>query len=474
VLVGGLFASPPAGAGEPILSVRVLDQETGREIPDPQCALVDPARRVVRATFPGRAYRGDVTPRAGDALLVYRRGYDLARVALDPSERAVTARLRRARTCVVHVAPGSHPPLRVDVFAQLPSAWRNSPIKDTYHAMLEPEGRLEVAVPAGLQPFVVVDPEEHHCLWPRAFWIEAGGTYVVKIESPRLLEVWRDGDLPRFRTGGVRIYADLLWTPPFQPARIDAWRSAVYTGLWLGMAFRAAGETMPVLPDAPFHFFAQLDDQPVYRHVSRRDDVLDLRRPFTTKVVAHRPLVNGRPVPAGTVLAPGRLDLYTVTELWDQYLVVKCCYCTAPADEDEWPEVRLPPSEWLTIWHEDHGLAHVAWRENCTPKGRTHPGRLTVTVPEGFSATGYVSAYPTWKGTGEWRLAPVKKLLRRRLDGRRSVRFPGLRPAHYGLDIQVTLTEAATGRVVELQQMREISVTERDLSPTHRISEAGK
>jgi hypothetical protein len=240
------------------------------------------------------------------------------------------------------------------------------------------------------------------------------------------------------------------------------------------MVFRTAGETMPVLPDAPFHFFANLDGRPVYRYVSRSDDVLDLRRPFLSKVVARRPLVNGQPVPTGTVLAPGRLDLYTVLEVWNQRLNVKCCYRTSRADEDEWPEVRLPPSEWLTIWHEDHGLAHVAWRQGCTPKGRTYPGRLTVTAPEGFSATGYVSAYPTWKGTGEWRLAPVEEYLRRRFEGRRRVRFPGLRPAHYGLDLHVRLTEAATGRVVEVQEMREISVTEKDLAPTYRLSASGK
>ncbi|MHC4163244.1 MAG: hypothetical protein ACYSUM_14035, partial [Planctomycetota bacterium] len=179
--MGGLFASPPAGAGEPILSVRVLDQETGREIPDPQCALVDPARRVVRATFPGRVYRGGVTPRVGDALLVYGRGYDLARLALDPSERAVTARLRRARTCSVRVAPEGYAGMRVAVSVQL-RAWRTSPIKDSYRAALQADGRLEVPVPAGLQPFVVVDPEEHHCLWPRAFWIQAGGAYDVNVE----------------------------------------------------------------------------------------------------------------------------------------------------------------------------------------------------------------------------------------------------------------------------------------------------
>jgi hypothetical protein len=473
VLVGGLFASSPAGAGEPILSVRVLDQETGREISDPQCALIDPAHRIARAIFTGGAYRGDVTPRAGDELLIYRRGYDLVRLAIDPSERALTARLRRARTCKVRVGPGDHAGLPVAVVVKL-KAWQTSPILDSYRVALQADSRLQVPASAGLQPFVVVGPGEDHCLWPRAFWIQAGGAYDVTVELPRLLEVRRDGNQPPYVRGRVRIFADLAWTPPLEPARIDAWRNTVYDGYWLDRAFQDAGEFLPVLPDAPFHFFAELDGRPVYRYVSRRDEVLDLRRPFTTKLLSRRPLVDGRPVTAGTLIAPGRLDMFTILELRDARLRAYCCYHISRADESEWPEVRLPPSEWLTIWHADHGLAHVAWRKCGAPKGSTYPGRLTVTAPEGFRATGFVSVLPTWKGTGEWRLTRVEEYSRRWFNGRRGIVFPGLRPAHYALDIQVTLTEVATGRAVQLQQMREISVTAKDLSPTCRLSEGRK
>jgi hypothetical protein len=468
VLVGGLFASSPAGAGEPILSVRVLDQETGQVIPDPKCALVDPSRRIVRASFEGLVYRGGVMPRAGDALFVYRRGYDLARLALEPGERSVTARLRRARTCAVRSPPGDYEPIRVAVSLQK-HGWERPPIQDTYRTELPAGGRLEVPVAAGLQPFVVmVGDEEVHCAWPKAFWIRAGGEYDVNVESPRRLEVRRDGKLPPIRITGVAIFPDLLWNPPFEPDRIDAWRSATFVPGWLTREFQAGGESMRVLPDAPSHLFARLDRQPVYRYVSRKGKVLDLRRPFGTKLVARRPLVDGCPVPAGTVLAPGRLDMYTVMELWNQRSV-RCCYRTERADEEAWPEVSLPPSKWLTIWHEDLGLAHAAWRRGCAPKGRLYPGQFTVTVPEGFSATGYVAAYPTWKGAGEWKFTAVASHLRRRLEGRRSVRFPGLRPGHYGYDLEATLTEAATGRVVKLEQKREISITEEDLAPVYRL-----
>ena len=462
--MGGLLWGSPAGAGEPILTIRVLDQETGRELSDPQCALVDPVRRVARAKFRGWTYSGDVTPRAGDELFVYRRGYDLARVALDPSERTVTARLRRARTCVVRVGSGDHPGMELAVVTAL-KAWQPSPILDEHRVALPADGRLEVPVPEGLQPFIVVLDGEH-CAWPKAFWVQAGGAYDVTVESPRLLRVLRDAQPPRVGTS-VETYLDLLWDPPFERARVDAWRNmAAFESGWLAEAFRKAGEFMSVLPDAPFHLFVVLDNRPVYRYVSRRDEVLDLRRPFRTKVVAHRPIVDGRPVPPGTVLAPGRLDRYAVSDLTSPSGSGRFHHRTA--DVAVWPEIRLPPSEWLTIWHPDHGLAHVAWREGRTPRGRTYPGRLTVTAPEGFRATGYVLAYPTWPG--EWRVTPVTARLRRDFGGSRSISFPGMRPAHYGLDIQVTLTEVVTGRVAHLQQLREITVTEKDLSPTYRLS----
>lgn len=442
--MGGLLASPPAGAGEPIPSVRVLDEETGQEL--------EP-----------RGLR-----RSGDVLLVYCRGYDLRRVALEPAAGAVTVRLRRARTCTVRLPAGDYAPVPVTVAMEMPAS-QPSPLRDRYEVALEAGGRLEVAVPAGARSFVVVRDGSHYCAWPRAFWLEAGGEYEVHIELPRQLRLRRDGSLPRVRTAGVAILADLLWTPRCEPARVDAWRAATVGGAWLAGEFRAAGASMRVLPNVPFHFFAVLDGQPVYRYVRRGDEVLDLRRPFETRAVARRPLVDGRPVPAGTLLAPGRLDMYAVQELWDQRAMARCAYRTRRADEEEWPEVRLPPSPWLTIWHEDFGLAHAAWRRGATPTGRTYPGQFTVTVPEGVTATGYVAACPTWKGTGEWSFTPVEAYLRRRFEGRRSVRFPGLRPGPYAFDLGVTLTEIATGRTVRLQQAREISVTEENLSPVYRL-----
>jgi hypothetical protein len=268
----------------------------------------------------------------------------------------------------------------------------------------------------------------------------------------------------------VETYLDLLWEPPFQRARVDAWRStAAFRSGWLGKAFREAGEFLPVLPDAPFHLFAQLDDRPVYRYVSRRDEVLDLRRPFRSKVVAQRPVCDGRPVPPGTVLAPGRLDRFAVSQLASQSSwSVRFFHRTTDGDAAEWQAIHLPPSEWLTVWHPDHGLAHMAWREGETPTGRTYPGRLTVAAPEGFVAAGYVLAHPTWRGVSYH--TPITARLKRHFEDRRSIVFRGMRPARYGLHVQVTLTDVATGRVVDLEHFDEISITEKDLSPTYRLS----
>ncbi|MHC4666961.1 MAG: hypothetical protein ACYTFD_01025 [Planctomycetota bacterium] len=468
-LAGGL-CGPPAGAAEPTLAVQVLDHGTGRAIPDPQCALVEPAGRTVRARFTGATYQGSAAPRAGDELFVYRRGYDLARVLLAEGQRTATARLRPARdgVLVLRNRREGDPEIAVAVVTKMPRDWGETPVRDSYRSALR-DGRLTLPIARGLRTFVVLAPDRRHVVWPPLFTVTGGETYEVTLDRPRRIRVERDWEALPVYAGRLAFLPDILWKPPLAATRIDAWR--LYTGQisWLEADLVAGRAYLDVLPNAPFHFFGHLEGRPVYRYVGRGDDVLDLRRPFPLKAVTARPVVDRAPVPAGTVIAPGRLDLLTVTNLWsERHRLEGCLFRTAPRAQG-WPDVRLAPADWLTIWHEDLGLAHVRWEEGQPPAGTTYPGRLTVTLPAGFTATGYVSAYPVWKGTGQLRSVPSEELLRRHFDGRRELRFPGLRPAQYGLCIRVVLTERRTGRTFPLQHRLEVPVTLPHLSATYRI-----
>ena len=84
-------------------------------------------------------------------------------------------------------------------------------------------------------------------------------------------------------------------------------------------------------------------------------------------------------------------------------------------EDEPWPEVLLPGSIWLTAWHPEEGLAHFEWSPDGRTEGMRHRGLVSFAAPEGWTATGYVSLYPVWKGAGGVRTTPPDTNLRRRL-----------------------------------------------------------
>ena len=463
-VAGGLCTAPLARAGEPALTVRVSDSVSGDALPHLQCSLIEPARKLVRARFRGAIYRGAEKPRAGDELWIYHRGHDLKRVRLLAGQREVeTTLVPTAERC--RIVLRGKPAASIHVYFQSPRAYQPRPVDDEFPAVVGADG-LELPVPRGVRTFAVVN-DDQRLIWPRAFSLVAGAVHELTIDPPRRLAVRHDSEPKRFNA--FRGLPDLLWTPPGPAARVDAWRLDV-TLSWPAPTLDV--DAVSVSPDAPFHLFARAGKDALYRYVRRRDAFLDLRSPFPSKIVARRPIVNGVSVAPDTILAPGRLDLLAVSQVSDRASNLEGCFHLV--QDEEWPVVRLPAADWLTAWSPARGLAHLRWEKGATPVGAAYPGELTVMLPDGCTATGHVSVYPDWKGTDEWRQVPRDALLRRRFDGRRSIRFRGLRPAHYGISIQIALTEERTGRATDLSQMRAIDVTLKKLTPVYRVSTRGR
>ena len=262
-------------------------------------------------------------------------------------------------------------------------------ILDDYEVVTRGSG-LVIPMPRGMTVSPLVTPEKG-ILWPMFVPAPRGRPHVVRYDPPREVAVL----LPEGRAPGdvlsIECFEDHSWTPEVDPLRIDAWRGS-FRARWV-----PDGRVLDVVPPVPFHCLVQFRECFVYRYVAEKDASIDLRKPFGSKRVHGRPLVDGSPVPEGTVLLPGRIDLATLEILADPGMPYRVHRAGSPAEP--WADVCLPAADWLTAWHPKSGLAHLEWRDLQAPEGRTYPGVILVTAPPGFAVEGTVSAYPVWKGT---------------------------------------------------------------------------
>jgi hypothetical protein len=450
------------------LGVRAIDPQSGAAMTQIECGLVDPATRSVYARFKESRYRGDRTPRPGDILYVYRRGYDLAQVALTPdTTRTVEVRMKRATSRFVLRIQGAGDEglaLTVRAVVRVQGLGRDGPVRASWTSEVRGD---QAALPLGrgIVANLLVETEEG-ILWPHSFHVEPGREYVVHHDRPHALRVRLDENTwldPAY----LECLPDLLWRPGVDPRRVDAWRWRLNRPGWLEGKLPRESGSLPLVPDVPFHLFARIGNWPVYRFVGLGSDEIDLRGPHRLKRVEGRPIVDGEPAPAGARIAPGRLDAYAINAL--QHL--EGCSLELSGAGKGWGKVLLPAAEWLTIWHAAFGLAHLEWSAREIPEGKVHPGLVLVTLPTGHVAEGYVSLFPVWKGAGTVRTVPPDAPLRKRFGSKiQRLRFPGLPPGLYGMDTQVELKEVKTGRVTTISRMGQIEVKSDQPTAVYRLS----
>jgi len=449
-----------AHAGEPRLQVYAVDADTGETLSDIRCALVA-GTGTVRASFDGAQYDGDAAPGDGDVLQVYRRGHDLATAPLAAGQREVTVRLAPARDACRVVLRGPHAErvgFKVVILSRVQGEPGADGLRDGYERT--GTGALDVPLPRGMATSLFCSSDQG-TLWPLALRPAPGETCEVRLETPRVVAL-RGAD----RLRSSECLPDFAWDPGrVPPERIDAWLSALNRPAWLGNQLARHPDRLRVDPPVPFHLFAVTPDGPLYRYAGPAVDTLDLTGPRTRRVDA-RPVVDGAPVPAGTVLAPGRLDLLTVASLPDLPFLAGCCEVLGNPGE-EWPGVALPAADWLTAWHRDRGLAHLRW--DATPKGRTFPGRVTMKVPRGFEASGTMSLFPLWKGTGAVHTTPPDRRLRWDFTGTAPLVVRGLAPGRYGMLLQVTLHPQGGGEPRPITRRYEFDVTADAPAPSYRL-----
>jgi hypothetical protein len=385
----------------------------------------------VYARFDGPDYRGAAEIRAGDALLVYARGHDVARVPLTDGCRSAQVALAPAtRKCVIDLQGAGEEDLR---FQLVWSLHVGSAIRDHYR--LEARGRrVECLVPRGAR--VVVTVEGRGLLaWPRR-------APVAKYVRIHLERAWRptlriDVAGRALRSTEVEFFPDLLIPPPGPAARTDAWKAAVNRAWWGRDTALHDGRPLAILPPVPLHAVATVNGRTVLRRFEPRGESLDLRRIPAPRELRALPLVDGAPPPAGTAILPGRLDVATVTAFLD--IRRSHPHLAAIVAGGQPQRILLAPSDWLTVWHVEHGLAHLRWR--AEPAGKRYPGTMVVRAPRGWTLEGSIAAYPVWRGTGTIKTVPPDTHLKRVCDGVAMLCFRGLRPGWHAFDIHVDLVK---------------------------------
>lgn len=425
------------------LTLKVTDSATGRPVTDGvQCGIVRGGE--VHARFEGLSHAGAVA--AGDRLYVYRRGYDLFATTLAAGAGAVDVALVPCRDACTVVVADPAVRLRVIVVRDIHGFPKPGPIRDTEEFTMH--GERDVSMPRGLFTRVYSSSREA-LVWPRAASPRPGSTVRIRIDQPRVVAV-------RPPAGKIRVEClpDLTWQPDVDPFRIDAWRSFLHGPRWL-TALDERRPELHVLPDVPFHVFARTGGHPLYRYVAPKQEKLDLSGPPDLRRLPRCPQVDGGDARAGSYVAPGRLDLFTVKTVWELRHRLRGC---AVRIGETWTACDLPAADWLTVWHPEAGLAHLRWVGLDVPAGKTYPGRLRVKVPRGYEATGYVSAFPVWRGAGTIRAVPPEDFLRRRFDGDRPATWRGLLPGAYGLNVKVDLVRRRDGHRVSVKRMEELVV----------------
>ncbi len=467
-----LLAVDLCGADEEILSVTVTDAETGAPLPAARCILVDVKAGAEYASFEGPRYRGPRAPVAGDRLYVYLLGYDVT-VWTFPEEavlpRQLDITLAKARqSCTIEIEGDEAASLRysLTIYVLTPLRWpqRVDLGDDPREACKGPE---RVTIPKGGAALILPRCDEG-LLSPHAFYGLPGETHRLHFDRDQVVPVQLDEVPEGVDPTCIEVLPDFLWTPRASPVQIDAWRLGVNRAGWGRDGLLQRPRHLRLRPAVPVHFFARFGEDAVYRYVPVGTEALDLRGPHGRKRIAARPLVDGRPLPASTCIAPGRLDLYAISTLVARRRDLAGCCLMLGLVSEEWQPAFLPQAEFLTAWHPTLGLVHMAWADRGTPSGHPYPGAAEVSLAPGVTARGYVSVFPTWKGGGKGRATPPDGPLRKKFaQGISELRFPGLPMGMYAMEVQVELADASGAPVPEQTGSREFELVQ--AAPTHRI-----
>ena len=478
----GLVASLASGAEAEgqgkqgtVVIVRAFDAVTKAQLPRIQTALADPVTHKMLAHSESGVLRLSALPGTASRLFVYLRGYDLVERELAQGVVRADVILRPIqRPCVLVVSgPGMEKEtFRLSVVGDMgrrnASGWPRDLIADSFD--LDFKGpRVSLPVARGLH-FTTMVQVGSGVVWPIGLRLRPGRTHQLHYRTPWTVRLRPSGVRNVLARDAFEFVPDRMWQPrEMSRDRVDAWRWMLNGPMWLSQLFPPAGDSMAVTPRVAFHLWIDHGGVPIYRHLAPpspaepaqpaqpanpgdcAESVLDLRPPYRAVAIVERPLLDGNPIPGGTLLASGRLDLQALAMIWDQRERLPGFTFRAPGRAAAWPQLRLADAAWLTLWHPDLGLAHMAWpQETKRAPGRSRPlnaktyrARLRVTAAAGGLFSGSLYFYPVWSGAGAVSTVPPAGILLHRFGPTVRLIYRGLRPGRYGIECKVRFLENA-------------------------------
>ncbi|MEM8882453.1 MAG: hypothetical protein AAGD14_00115 [Planctomycetota bacterium] len=432
----------------------VSASDEGGLLRDARCVLLRAADGSVAARFTAPRPKGALRVRAGDRLLVYRRGYDVARVTCTEGQKSVDVTLRPASRKVTIVLQGVEEEdfhSRLEIYLEsAEKAERRHVLGD--HLQLDLRGaRAEVTLPRGLRIDCTVRAEGH-TIWPRALVLsttqERATFHREQPWRPVLLLDRPNRHLPH-RT--FDLLPDFGATPPGPPERVDVWRWDASRPGWSKPERIAHGVPLPIAPPASCFVVATWDGRTILRRVPAGARQIDLSRVAPPVALAGVPVLGDRPAPEGSVVLPGRLDRTSVGALLDLRLTHPGAVTRVEANVP----LVLAPSSFLTVWHPVYGLAHVPRAAGVVPRGDWFPATMRIDAPPGHLFTGSVAVFRLWRGTGRVRTRPPIERLHHGHARARKVIVRGLRFGWHGFHVRGELVHVKSGRTRPLDFVKE-------------------
>jgi hypothetical protein len=283
-------------------------------------------------------------------------------------------------------------------------------------------------------------------VWPRCPQARNGDVLRVQVEPLVEVRIVASGAAAGPALGRLAFAVDRFAPPSGPRERIEALQVAV--DLAAPVAERRGGAQVVRLPRGTrWWCLGELGRTPFLVLFAADEGTVVLDAP-RLRTLADEPRVVGSPIPPGTLVAPGRLDLWAVACVRDA-VVRRGWKGAVIRGREAWAGAGLPAADVLTLAHPSFGFAYPAWTEDPVD-GRPEPCEIRFEARRGGRFSASVAVWPAWPGAEGSFSRPFDAGLRYLTTSAASLTFRGLPPGDYRFDYRAAPARAPLGR--ELRQ----------------------